>query len=116
MKRYRTKEEQEELCKEWRKSGLKQIDFCRQKGIHKKTISRWLGQLRRRDKRNKDKNNIDKKAFPFKFLSVGQGQIKDRQTEDQGILEFILPNGIRIKTILLQTVVRGFIEELVKWK
>ena len=42
VRRHRSKEEIRELMEEFRASGMKRVEYCRQVGVGKSTLDRWI--------------------------------------------------------------------------
>lgn len=77
--RKRTREEKNDLCKNWEISGLSRSEFCRRKGLKIETFCNWLYQFQ-----NKKKHPKKLKFVPVERLD-SKSEIK---------LEMCLSNGL----------------------
>jgi len=83
----RTKQQREDLLKQWGESQLNEHEFCKQHGIHLKTFSSWCKSEEQPNKLSSQTNKIDKDA---------SNPNKEAIMDHAVILELHLPKGIRL--------------------
>jgi len=113
MRTRRSKEEAEKLCAEWKVSGLTQKEFCEQRGLHRKSLSRWNWKLKRQ--------KMVTEGFPvraaeaddeqIKFLPLALKRAENKITECLHI-QLTLPNGICLKMETEKGSIANLIKEL----
>jgi hypothetical protein len=94
-----SKEERQQICEEWRKSGLSRTDFCKQRNLNLKKLCRWLWEEKHRTQSTCAPTI---KFFPVSALASVQSNY----------LEVQLPNGIALKLSSQTVNVVGLIKEL----
>jgi hypothetical protein len=93
------KEERQQICEEWRKSGLSRTEFCKQRNMNLKKLYRWLWE---------EKRGTQPAAAPtIKFLPLTK-----LTTIQANYLEVLLPNGIALKLTTQPTNIVKLIKEL----
>ena len=113
MRTRRSKEEAEKLCAEWKTSGLTQKEFCKQKGLHHKTLTRWRWKLKRQKMITEEfpvkAAGTDDKQI--KFLPLALKRAKNKITECLPI-KLTLHNGICLKMETEKGSIANLVKEL----
>lgn len=92
------KEERQQICEEWRKSGLNRTEFCKQRNLNLKKFYRWLW---------KEKQDANSSESSIKFLPITKAA-----SIQSNCLEVHLPNGIALKLASQSVNVANLIKEL----
>lgn len=93
-----SKEERQQICEEWRRSGLSCTGFCKQRNLSLKKFYRWLWEEKRR---------TQSVAPTIKFLPLTKSA-----NIQSNYLEVLLPNGIALKLASQAVNVANLIKEL----
>ena len=93
-----SKEERQQICEEWRKSGLSRTEFCKQRNMSLKKLYRWLWE---------ERSKAQSTTPTIKFLPL----TKPAKIQSN-YLEVLLPNGIALKLASQTVNVANLIKEL----
>ena len=92
-------EEKKNYCLAWKKSGMKQLDFCKVNGIAKSTLYQWLKKLKEEEREGGFSPLVSEKFAPKK------------QVEEIALTICFL-NQIQLKLAIPEHRVVPFIQEL----
>ena len=80
-----------ERIEEWERSGLTQVEFCRQKKLSLSSLRWWKWELARRDRLGSQPMFL-----PVRLTDL-EGQEKARSREPGNALEIVVESGYRIR-------------------
>lgn len=114
MRKRCSNEEQQRICEEWKQSGLKQAEFCRENNISYKSLSRWLAKLKNNsyadDGKAAEAKAVVNLSGAVKFLPIGN------IVPNKSFVEVTLPNGINCKAHLSEEKLNNFLWRLLTCK
>ena len=102
-----TAEQKEGFCQDWKKSGLSQSQYCREKGLKVMTFNGWVKKFLQEGLGCVEQKNQSKQAKKFIPLSVSDKGFKEAEA-----IEIKIP-GKMIITIPITSQVR-LIEMIIK--